>query len=214
MKSEKRKNELKNLTISEFTKKAESYDSAGMFEMVKIDYDEIINEILNEPYNILVDYGCGTGELLNRLYKIDPTKRYIGIDITPEILEIARKKNNNIEYILGDSEVIMTESNSVDTIICIHSFHHYTNPILFMENAKQSLKSGGRLILRDNSSNSIVKYLFMNFFIYPIYHLRGKGDFHFYSKKEITDMCNKIGMLPEKVEIRGGNKLHCVLRKA
>lgn len=207
------KEKLKSLTISEFSQKASLYDSDGMFEMVKEDYSEVIEEVMNEPFNSLVDYGCGTGELLNRLYKRDPVKDYIGVDITPEIIEVAKEKNKDISYYVGDSESFLLPEGSVDVITCVHSFHHYPSPELFLSNAKKSLKKGGRLIIRDNSSKSFIKYIWMNYVRYPISHIRGKGDVHFYSVKEISRLSENEGLYPELIEIRHGNKLHCVFRK-
>ncbi len=204
---------LKQITIKEFAQKADSYDSAGMFEMVKADYDEIIDEVLKEPYETLIDYGCGTGEFLNRIYQRRPEAKYTGVDITPEILEVARKKNKEIEFVNGDSEAVSFSGKTVNVITCIHSFHHYTNPGAFIANAFASLHPGGRLIIRDNSSRSRLRYLWMNYVRYPISHLNGKGDVHFYSLDEVKMLGESFGFVSEIMEIRDGNKLHCVFRK-
>ena len=58
--------ELKQLSIKEFTKAAESYDSdhAGIYEMCRDDYPDILAELELEPFQDLLDCGCGTGPMI------------------------------------------------------------------------------------------------------------------------------------------------------
>ena len=210
----KKSKRLKQNTISEFAQKADIYDSDGMFEMVKADYEEVINEVLREPFDVLVDYGCGTGEFIKRLYARKQNCKYIGVDITPEILGVAKEKNKTAEFINGDSENTIFDQDSIDVVTCIHSFHHYPEPACFLNNAFVSLKPGGRLIIRDNSSDSILMYLWMNYFRYPLSRMRGKGDVHYYSTAEIKSLGEATGFITESIVVKNKNKLHCVFRKA
>ena len=54
--------EYKNLSVKEFTKAAEIYESdqAGIYNMCKKDYPDILAELEKEPFNDLLDCGCGT----------------------------------------------------------------------------------------------------------------------------------------------------------
>ena len=53
--------EYKKMSISEFTKAAGRYESnhAGIYEMCKKDYPDILEELEKEPFNDLLDAGCG-----------------------------------------------------------------------------------------------------------------------------------------------------------
>lgn len=213
---------LKSLTIKEFKNTADIYDLDGNYDMVKSDYDAVIKEVLNERFDVLVDYGCGTGEFIKRLSKINEGSKYIGVDITNEMLQIAKIKNENainIEFILGDSEQVSFDEDTVDTICCIHSFHHYPFPERFLCNCGKSLKAGGRIIIRDNGTDSFFKHIWMNYVDYPKLNRKGLGDVHFYNKNDIVRLCRKaekmgsVHLVPEKIEILDGNKLHCVIRK-
>ena len=52
--------EYKKISIKEFTKAAERYESnhAGIYEMCKKDYPDILEELEKEPFRDLLDAGC------------------------------------------------------------------------------------------------------------------------------------------------------------
>ena len=55
-----------------------------------------------------------------------PDRHYTGLDLTPAMIEQARKKNiPNAEFVVGDCENFPFDENAFDVIICSNSFHHY-----------------------------------------------------------------------------------------
>ena len=54
--------ELKQLSIKEFTEAAKVYESghAGIYEMCKDDYPQMLEELELEPFEDALDVGCGT----------------------------------------------------------------------------------------------------------------------------------------------------------
>ncbi len=54
--------EYKDLSVKEFTKAAEIYESdhASVYNMCKKDYPDILAELEKEPFTDLLDCGCGT----------------------------------------------------------------------------------------------------------------------------------------------------------
>ena len=87
--------QYKKLTISEFTKAAEIYetDHAGIYEMCKDDYPYIEAELSRIEYQDLLDCGCGTGPMISLLHEKDSTKHYVGLDLTPRMIEVEEAKN-------------------------------------------------------------------------------------------------------------------------
>ena len=53
--------EYKDMTINEFTKAAVVYetDQAGVYKMCKKDYPDVLAELEKEPFDSLLDCGCG-----------------------------------------------------------------------------------------------------------------------------------------------------------
>ena len=111
-------------------------------------------------FNDVLDCGCGTGPMIQLLHDKYPNKHYVGLDLTPEMINVANaKKLSNTEFVVGDSENLPFEENSFDAIICSNSFHHYPNPQNFFDSAYCVLRKGGRLILRDYTSSNFVVWL-------------------------------------------------------
>ncbi len=101
-----------------------------------------------EEFTSLLDAGCGPAPMISLLAEKYPNRHYTGLDLTPAMIEQAKKKNiPNAEFVVGDCENFPFDENSFDAIICSNSFHHYPNPQAFFYSVKKCLRPGGRLIL-------------------------------------------------------------------
>lgn len=67
--------EYKKLSIKEFTKAASVYESdrAGIYEMCKKDYPDILEELEKEPFTDLLDAGCRENKITQTIYTIKAT---------------------------------------------------------------------------------------------------------------------------------------------
>jgi len=207
---------FKNLSVKEFTKAADKYetDDAGVYNICKKDYPDILAEIEKEPFNDLLDAGCGTAPMLSLLTKRFPNARFTGIDLTPKMIEMAKAKNlPNTTFFCGDCENLPFDDNSFDVVICSQSIHHYPNPQLFMNNVHRCLRNNGRLILRDMTMKSKLVHWFVNNIELPFLNMLGYGDVHCYNQPELQQLCDNAGLTLESFERRKGMKLHAVIRK-
>ena len=208
--------QYKSLSLKEFTKAAKVYetDRAGVYKICKKDYPDVLEELEKEPFDDLLDCGCGTAPMLTLLHNKYPDKHYTGIDLTPKMIEVAKaKKMKNVELVVGDCENLPFAENSFDTVICCQSFHHYPNVQDFFNSVYRVLRPGGRLILRDMTMNSAAKRWFCNHIEIPLFNLMGKGDVHVYGREEVKALCKNAGLHMESFEKRGFCRLHCVARK-
>ena len=207
--------EYKELTIREFSKAADIYetDQAGIYEICKEDYPYISSELKKEDFNDLLDCGCGTGPMISLLYEKDPSKHYTGLDITPRMIETAKAKDlEGVKWVVGDCENLPFGEDSFDAVICSNSFHHYPNPQAFFNSVKKVLRPGGRLILQDYTASKPLLWL-MNHTEMPIANLVGHGDVKAYSLDEIREFCKRAGLKIEKLEKGRKFRLHLVARK-
>lgn len=208
--------QYKELSVSEFTKAAERYESnhAGIYEMCKKDYPDILEELEKEEFSSLLDAGCGPAPMISLLAEKYPTRHYTGLDLTPAMIEQAKKKNiPNADFVVGDCENFPFEKNTFDAIICSNSFHHYPNPQAFFNSVKRCLSPGGRLILRDVTSDNKLLLWFIDNIELPLANLCGHGDVKIAKRATVMECCKNAGLKVEKFEIRKGMRMHCVVRK-
>lgn len=207
--------DYKELTIREFTRAAEVYDSshAGIYEMCREDYPPVLAELEKEPFADVLDCGCGTGPMLELLHAKYPEKYYTGLDLTPEMIRKAQDKQlPNTTFVVGDCENLPFAPESFDVVICTNSFHHYPNPQDFFASVYRVLRPGGRLILRDYTSSGLLVWL-MNHLELPLARLCGHGDVRIYKKSEYRAMLTQAGLVPLTLEAQKKFRVHVVARK-
>lgn len=208
--------QYKKLSIQEFTQAASRYESdhAGIYEMCKKDYPDILAELEKEPFTDLLDAGCGPAPMIALLAARYPDRHYTGLDLTPAMIEQAKKKNiPGAVFVVGDCEHLPFPDNSFDAIICSMSFHHYPDPQAFFDSVRRCLRPGGRLILRDVTTDSRLVRWLMDKIEMPLANLFGHGDVKVPSREAIKTYCRHSGLQVELFEIRRGMRLHCVIRK-
>ena len=133
-------------------------------------YDRIVENI--EKDDIVLDLGCGTGMLSFRA--VLKGAEVTGIDINPEMLNIAEKRTtelevkNRIKFIeMGVAEMDRFEDDSFDVIMSGLCFSELSeDEISFtLKQTKRILRNDGILLLADEvKSKSIIKRI-INFLI-------------------------------------------------
>ena len=107
----------------------------------------IINTILdnaNVCENIdVLDIGCGTGVMFP-FYMERNTKSITAVDLSPEMVKIAKSKFPQADVICGDAENIVFDKQ-FDVIVIYNAFPHFPNPEKLIENLSKVLKSGGKI---------------------------------------------------------------------
>ena len=205
----------KQLSIKEFTQAAKVYDSghAGIYEMCKDDYPPILAELEKEEFHDVLDCGCGTGPMIQLLHEKYPDKHYVGLDLTPGMIQAAQdKKLSNTEFVVGDSENLPLEESAFDAVICSNSYQHYPNPQAFFDSAYRVLRKGGRLVLRDYTSSDFIVWL-MNHLEMPLANLFGHGDVKICKVSEFVAMAEKAGFKVMTMEKQKGFRAHLAARK-
>ena len=207
--------QYKQLSIREFTKAAKIYETnhAGIYEICKDDYPPMLAELERDSFDSVLDVGCGTGPVIELLSKKYPEKHFVGLDITPAMIEVAQsKKLPNAEFIVGDAENLPFGDGGFDAVLCANSFHHYPNPGAFLREAHRVLRPGGKLILRDYTSNDIAVWL-MNTFELPLARLVGHGDVRTLKMGEFRELVEAAGFAIEQLVAQKGFRAHLVAKK-
>ena len=101
----------------------------------------------------ILDLGCGTGLELEHYFKINPSAKITGIDLTESMLNALRNKfpEKDLSLICGSYFDVPFEENTFDAAVSVESLHHFTKEEkvpLFTKLCK-ALKDGGYFILTD-----------------------------------------------------------------
>ncbi|MDX2239221.1 MAG: methyltransferase domain-containing protein [Leptolyngbyaceae cyanobacterium bins.302] len=104
------------------------------------------------PQETVLDVACGTGEFERLLLQDHPNQKVVGIDISTEMLAIAKRKlqpYSSVSFRQSGVTAIPSANESFDVVICANSFHYFDAPLDALVEMKRVLKPGGRLIILD-----------------------------------------------------------------
>ncbi|MFX1392145.1 MAG: class I SAM-dependent methyltransferase [Promethearchaeota archaeon] len=137
--------------------------------------------------SIILDIGCGTGNYTHALKNF--AKYVIGLDLSLGMIQKAKDKFPNLEYINSNAIFLPFNSEIFHGIYAIQVFHHIRNQLLFLKEAYNILRTNGHIVIHTCSHDQI------NTFWYYYYFPEGlKKDFkRIPDIKEIISLLKKTG---------------------
>ena len=112
--------------------------------------------------DLYLDIGCGTGN-----YTITLQNRglnFIGIDPSLKMLNIARRRNLNVDWKLGTAENTDLPNNHVDGIIALLTIHHWTGLKNAFTELFRILKKDGKMVIFTSSPIQMKGYWLNHYF--------------------------------------------------
>ncbi|MBB5851394.1 methyltransferase domain-containing protein [Amycolatopsis umgeniensis] len=106
-----------------------------------------------EPGSAVIDVGCGTGlaasELSSRGF------RAVGVDLSPEMIDEARRRSPETDFLVGDAYALPVDVGfagyRADKV-----FHELAEPELALVEARRVLLPGGRIVLSGHDWEALV----------------------------------------------------------
>lgn len=135
--------------IDIFNKNAERYQERAMKqEMYHDSYDIFCNSIGKEQATVL-DVACGPGNITQYLLNRRPDLQVLGIDLAPNMLNLARANNPTAVFQLMDGREINAIGQTFDGIICGFGLPYFSREeaIKFIGDAAKLLHRGGALYI-------------------------------------------------------------------
>ncbi|NES78680.1 MULTISPECIES: class I SAM-dependent methyltransferase [Okeania] len=105
-----------------------------------------------EPQASILDVACGTGEFERLLLDKNLKQEIIGVDISENMLNVARKKYqaySNVKFQQASVHSLPFNSHSFDVVVCANSFHFFDKPQVALGEMKRVLKPNGKVIIID-----------------------------------------------------------------
>jgi ubiquinone/menaquinone biosynthesis C-methylase UbiE len=114
--------------------------------------EETLLKFKIEDNGTLLDVGCGTGYFTVPASKLLENNKVIGIDISPEILEVAKEKAqgiNNIDFIASGEYTFPVESESIKYVLISNVIHEVLDKARYFKEVKRVLKDDGYFLIID-----------------------------------------------------------------
>lgn len=129
-----------------------------IYDSVREEQIEIINCFLEgadiSENTAILDIGCGTGNYTNLIHRITKSRVY-GMDMSEGMLEKAKEKNKNINFIIGSAEDIPLQDSHFDFVYMTDVIHHVPNIEKMFCEIYRILKKGGKVCIATQSYNQI-----------------------------------------------------------
>ena len=108
-------------------------------------YKMALDQLQLSEETLLLDAGCGAG--LFSWMAINSGAQVIGIDAAPGLLEVARYRNPNNNFLEEDLEALPFADNSFHVVTGFNSFQYAGDFEKALLEAKRVLKNNGRLVI-------------------------------------------------------------------
>ena len=92
----------------------------------------------------ILEVGCGTGRFL-KLF--DSSNELYGLDVSEEMLQIARQRNPGASLHVGSAELLPFDSGAFDVVYCFRVLQHIVNQEKVVHEIARVTKPGGMVIL-------------------------------------------------------------------
>jgi ubiquinone/menaquinone biosynthesis C-methylase UbiE len=134
---------------------AESYAKMMDSEIDLPVYSDILGRlqarIVNTP-GTLIDTSCGSGHMLSMYHeRYDQSRSLLGIDLSPHMVSIARKRlGSSAEIVIGDMrEILAVETGSAAAVLNFFALHHLdpTGVSVALAEWYRLLRPGGQLLV-------------------------------------------------------------------
>lgn len=146
------------------------------YDRVAEDYDRFIERLAGplaerlcelariQPGAHVLDVGCGTGVAARRAAaRAGMSGRVIGIDISPGMIDAARRANGHVELAVMDAEALEFEPRFFDSVISLCAVLHFPSLERAIAEMHRVLKPGGTLAVafgcpRPESTLALVRH--------------------------------------------------------
>lgn len=143
-------------------------------------------QLPNQPH--ILDLGCGTGRLLDRLATQFPTLHGTGLDLSAQMVYQARRCNRHHPRLIcvqGNAEALPFADEQFDAVFNTLSFLHYPQPQQVFSEVSRVLRPGGYFYLADITFRWRAELQFV---------LASPGGMRFYNQSEREQLGKQVGL--------------------
>ena len=151
----------------------------------------------------ILDFGCGKGEILYEITKINPHARCIGLDVSHVAIQDAKKKNPHYSFFqINDGGKFPIPDNSIDFVFSSEVIEHVYDTENAIQEISRILKPGG-VLLMTTPFHGFLKNLSIALLNFDEHFNPIGSHVRFFSKKTLSALFLKFGLMPKKYEYYG-----------
>lgn len=119
--------------------------------------DNVVKLVASHNPEVIMDIATGTGDLVIKMAQQTSASRLIGLDISSGMLEVGKVKvkeeklDSRIEMVLGDSENLQFDDNSIDAVTVSYGVRNFEDLEKGLGEILRVLKPGGILVILETS---------------------------------------------------------------
>ena len=111
-------------------------------------HDAVLARLTGTQPEVVLDLGCGTGQLTQRLTEQFPDAEVVGIDYSVGMLDEASDRVGiRADLVRADTQYLPLRSASADVVVCTESFHWYEDQRRALAEIAAVLRPGGQLVI-------------------------------------------------------------------
>ena len=137
--------------LDQFTRQAEPFARAQAIRSPEV-LERIVKMAEAGPDDTVLDVACGPGLLACAFARV--ARHAVGVDITPAMLDQARKTQQeqgltNVSWQSGDVLSLPYPDQHFSIVVSRFAFHHLADPLAALKEMVRVCKPGGRVVVAD-----------------------------------------------------------------
>ncbi len=147
---------------------------------------------------LIVDFGCGNGQVLKEMLKINPKASFVGLDVSNIALEEASRELPGVAfYKITDGQAVPLTDASVDFVFSSEVVEHVFDVEKYFSEISRILRPKGQLLLTTPAHNFIKNLLIIFLKFDDHFNVTG-SHIRFFSKNSLFRCLRKAGLRPLK----------------
>lgn len=148
---------------AEFDGKARNYETGRLAGWYQAQGELAMAHAHPHSGDTVLDVGCGTGWLLRQMMSRHSGVTGLGLDLSPAMIEAAREQArvegvSGLTFVNGDwmqiEPALLLQAHGLrytELVLCVSTFHYFSDPASALEKMYQAVGPGGRLLLLDRA---------------------------------------------------------------
>ncbi len=177
------------------------FANSSILNFLKILFKKKNNSLIETERKVYLDYGCGSGNSLQKLKTSHPNYELHGFDMSEDVVENLKQKG-----IIGHTGYLKSKTlkeNYFDIIYTNQVIEHVYKPVEMVNYLVSLLKKDGKLVISTPNADSPILNIFKTYY----YALEAPRHISILNKKTLTGMLIKNAVMVTEINYSNSPKV-------